>query len=188
MQYPHIRLCVKTPDGIDSMAVNYFVEFDYEIKDYVGKKTGWVWLWESKDDIRTKKGTLYTSIRSPKGILQNMKDQGALEEEFPDEDLRNQAEEILGYAGLQVVLDEGYVTNIAVTEKARKRGIGSALTERILSAGREKALSFVSLEVRASTSAAISLYEKFGFKAVGVRKRFYANPTEDAIIMTVEGF
>jgi ribosomal-protein-alanine N-acetyltransferase len=102
--------------------------------------------------------------------------------------LFEEAEEILGYAGLQVVLDEGYVTNIAVTEKARKRGIGSALTERILSAGREKALSFVSLEVRASNSAAISLYEKFGFKAVGVRKRFYANPTEDAIIMTVEGF
>lgn len=96
--------------------------------------------------------------------------------------------EILGYAGLQVVLDEGYVTNIAVTKRARKRGIGSALTERIVSAGKERALRFVSLEVRASNAVAVSLYEKFGFKAVGVRKRFYADPTEDAIIMTLEGF
>ncbi|MBQ4269140.1 MAG: hypothetical protein IJB97_05770 [Clostridia bacterium] len=95
-EYPHLRLIVKTPEGIDSMAVKYFVEFDYEVKDYIGQKTGWVWWWESKDDIRTKKGKIYTSIRSPKGILQNMKDQGALEEEFPDEALRQQAEEILG--------------------------------------------------------------------------------------------
>lgn len=96
--------------------------------------------------------------------------------------------DILGYAGLQVVLDEGYVTNIAVTKRARKRGIGSALTERIVSAGKERALRFVSLEVRASNAVAVSLYEKFGFKAVGVRRRFYADPTEDAIIMTLEGF
>lgn len=96
--------------------------------------------------------------------------------------------DILGYAGLQVVLDEGYVTNIAVTKRARKRGIGSALTERIVSEGKERALRFVSLEVRASNAVAVSLYEKFGFKAVGVRKRFYADPTEDAIIMTLEGF
>ena len=96
--------------------------------------------------------------------------------------------EILGYAGLQIVLDEGYVTNIAVTSKARKKGIGSALTEKIISFGREKKLSFVTLEVRESNLAAISLYEKFGFKTVGKRKNFYTAPSEDALIMTIEGF
>ncbi len=95
---------------------------------------------------------------------------------------------ILGYAGLQIVLDEGYVTNIAVTASARKKGIGSALTEKIISAGKEKKLSFVTLEVRFSNTAAVSLYEKFGFKTVGKRKNFYTAPKEDALIMTLEGF
>ena len=96
--------------------------------------------------------------------------------------------EILGYAGLQTVLDEGYVTNIAVTSNARKKGIGSALTEKIISFGKEKKLSFVTLEVRESNLAAISLYKKFGFKTVGKRKNFYTAPSEDALIMTIEGF
>lgn len=122
-ELPHLRFVVKTPDGIDSMAVKYFVEFDYEIKDYVGqkKKSGWVWVWESKweDDIRTKKGKLYTSIRSPKEILQNMKNAGALEEEFPDEDLRNQAEEVLGLV-VKKRITVAYLEQIGNTPFARR--------------------------------------------------------------------
>ena len=94
---------------------------------------------------------------------------------------------IVGYAGLQIVLDEGYITNIAVTEEFRGRGIGSALIESLKSIALEKGLRFISLEVRRSNNGAIVLYKKHGFKQVGERRGFYSNPTEDAIIMTLEG-
>ena len=95
-------------------------------------------------------------------------------------------EKILGYAGLQIVLDEGYVTNIAVTKEARGRGIGGALVEALVNFSKEKNLAFISLEVRESNIPAISLYKKFGFEDKGKRKAFYQSPTEDAIIMTKE--
>ena len=96
--------------------------------------------------------------------------------------------EILGYAGMQIVLDEGYVTNVAVNRNHRKKGIGNALVKGLISAARERKLSFVSLEVRPSNTAAISLYSKLGFAEVGRRKNFYSHPTEDGLIMTLEGF
>ncbi len=96
--------------------------------------------------------------------------------------------EVLGYVGLQTVLDEGYITNVAVTKKARKKGVGSALIEQTKKLANEKGLKFISLEVRESNLPAIALYEKQGFKAVGKRKNFYSHPKEDAIIMTTEGF
>lgn len=92
--------------------------------------------------------------------------------------------EILGYAGLQTVLDEGYVTNIAVSPLHRRRGVGKALTNRLDSAAEELSLSFVSLEVRESNEPAISLYTASGYTADGIRKNFYENPRENAIIMT----
>lgn len=96
--------------------------------------------------------------------------------------------EILGYAGMQIVLDEGYVTNVAVNRNHRKKGIGNALVKGLISAARERELSFVSLEVRPSNTAAISLYSKLGFAQAGRRKNFYSHPTEDGLIMTLEGF
>ena len=93
---------------------------------------------------------------------------------------------VQGYAGLQIVLDEGYVTNIAVTKTARGRGIGQSLVEALINLGTQKGLAFISLEVRQSNLPAVSLYTKCGFKNVGKRKNFYQNPTEDAVIMTKE--
>ncbi len=92
--------------------------------------------------------------------------------------------EMLGYIGISCILDEGYVTNIAVFPEFRKQGVGSALLEATFSLANENGLSFVSLEVRESNIEAISLYEKFGFKTEGKRKNFYENPREDALIMT----
>ncbi len=92
--------------------------------------------------------------------------------------------EILGYAGVSLVLDEGYVTNIAVCQKARRQGIGKALVSRLCLEAQNKNLCFISLEVRSRNKAAINLYEGEGFIAEGRRKNFYANPTDDAIIMT----
>ena len=91
---------------------------------------------------------------------------------------------VLGYVGLSAIIDEGYITNIAVFPEYRKNGVGSALIEHIFAFAKENALSFISLEVRVSNRNAISLYEKFGFKTEGKRKNFYTAPQEDALIMT----
>lgn len=93
-------------------------------------------------------------------------------------------DELLGYVGISVVLDEGYITNIAVFPSWRGRGVGKALINAVTNMAEENALSFVSLEVRQSNAAAIALYEKTGFVTEGKRKAFYRHPTEDALIMT----
>jgi len=92
---------------------------------------------------------------------------------------------ILGYAGLHAVLDEGYIDNIAVEEAARRHGVASALLD-VFCRFAEVNLAFLTLEVRKSNAAAIALYEKFGFQQVGIRKGFYSHPREDAVIMTRE--
>lgn len=91
---------------------------------------------------------------------------------------------VLGYAGISCILDEGYITNIAVYPEHRNKGVATALLKRIFALREEIGLSFVSLEVRESNTNAISLYEKTGFKKEGLRKNFYRNPQENAIIMT----
>ena len=91
----------------------------------------------------------------------------------------------VGSAGFTAVLDEGYITNIAVHPDFRRQGAATELTEAVIEKAKELKLSFLSLEVRASNEAAISLYEKFGFLNVGRRKNFYSEPTEDAVIMTL---
>lgn len=88
----------------------------------------------------------------------------------------------LGYVGIYSILDEGYITNIAVLKKERKKGIATALLNELIKS--ENELSFISLEVRESNAAAISLYTKFNFKKEGVRKAFYSNPKEDGLILT----
>lgn len=91
---------------------------------------------------------------------------------------------VLGYVGISAIIDEGYITNIAVFPDYRKQGVGSALLNHLFDFAKDNALSFISLEVRKSNFTAISLYEKYGFKTEGKRKNFYTNPTEDALIMT----
>jgi len=91
---------------------------------------------------------------------------------------------IWGYAVLSVVLDEGNLDNIAVAPEARRRGVGDALLSAFVGFGRDR-LSALTLEVRASNVAAIALYEKHGFAAVGRRKNYYDAPREDAVLMTL---
>lgn len=92
---------------------------------------------------------------------------------------------ILGYAGLTVVLDEGYINNVAVREEYRQRGIASALLDVFIRFAKAHQLAFLTLEVRASNAAAIALYLKHGFEQVGRRKNYYEDPKEDAILMTL---
>ena len=92
---------------------------------------------------------------------------------------------ILGYAGLQVIVDEGYIDNIAVEEAARRHGVASALLDVYCRFGAVN-LAFLTLEVRKSNLPAIALYEKFGFQQAGLRPGYYQHPREDAVIMTRE--
>ncbi len=91
---------------------------------------------------------------------------------------------VLGYVGISCILDEGYITNVAVFPEERNRGVATAILEHIFRLAEEIRLSFVSLEVRQSNSGAIALYEKLGFLTEGRRKNFYTAPKEDALIMT----
>ena len=90
---------------------------------------------------------------------------------------------VLGYAGLQTVLDEGYINNVAVDEKYRRQGVADELIEAFVRFGQTQ-LAFLTLEVRASNAPAISLYAKHGFEEAGRRKNYYEDPKEDAILMT----
>lgn len=94
--------------------------------------------------------------------------------------------QVLGYAGLQVVLDEGYIANVAVAEEYRRQGVAGELLGVFLRFARAHRLAFLTLEVRVSNTAAIQLYLKHGFAQVGRRKNYYTHPNEDAIIMTRE--
>ena len=93
---------------------------------------------------------------------------------------------VAGYAGLQVVLDEGYITNVAVRPDCRKQGIAGKLLQVFLDFAQGNRLAFLTLEVRASNYDAIALYGSRGFRSVGRRKNYYEHPREDAIIMTKE--
>lgn len=93
-------------------------------------------------------------------------------------------QQVLGYVGLSAIIDEGYITNVAVFPEYRNMGVGSALINYLFDFAKENSLAFISLEVRPSNQNAISLYEKFGFKTEGRRKNFYTAPLEDALIMT----
>ena len=96
-----------------------------------------------------------------------------------------EAGNVLGYAGLHAILDEGYIDNVAVAPDARRHGVASALLEVFCRFG-EVNLAFLTLEVRKSNAAAIALYEKFGFQRAGLRPGYYQHPREDAVIMTRE--
>lgn len=90
----------------------------------------------------------------------------------------------VGYVGCQTVLDEGYITNVAVSPDCRRQGIGRTLIEELKKRAAQSGLSFITLEARASNAPAIALYEGAGFRQVGVRRNFYTAPTEDAVLMT----
>lgn len=89
-------------------------------------------------------------------------------------------DKVVGYMGLQIFSGEGYVTNVAVLPEYRRQGIAQSLILKQL----ENDMEFITLEVRQSNGNAIKLYEKMGFENMGIRPKFYSDPTEDAVIMT----
>ena len=93
--------------------------------------------------------------------------------------------ELLGYVGMQHVLDEGYIGNVCTAPQHRRRGVARALLAELEERSRRLGLAFLTLEVRASNAAAIALYEGAGYGRVGTRPGYYQHPAEDAVIMTL---
>ena len=92
--------------------------------------------------------------------------------------------EILGYCGLLIVLDEGDITNVAVKRNRQNEGIGKFLMESLIRLATDLGVTTIHLEVRAGNEKAIRLYERVGFTRDGIRKKYYTDPTEDAVLMT----
>lgn len=92
--------------------------------------------------------------------------------------------QIIGYCGLLMVLDEGDVTNVAVRRDRQREGIGHFLMDSLVRLAEGIGITTIHLEVRAGNSTAIRLYERMGFARDGIRKGYYTNPTEDALLMT----
>ena len=94
------------------------------------------------------------------------------------------SDRVLGYVGMIMVLDEGYIANVAVAPAFRRQGIADRLITRLDEIAQARGLSFMTLEVRAGNDPAIALYKKHGFLPVGLRKNYYTLPREDALLMT----
>ena len=90
---------------------------------------------------------------------------------------------VIAYACAWLSFDEADIANIAVDENFRGQGIGRKLFAELLNRIKLRGVKSVTLEVRVSNIAAINLYESFGFKGVGTRKKYYCSPEEDALIM-----
>ena len=89
---------------------------------------------------------------------------------------------VLGYAGAWLIFDEGHITNIAVDEAHRGRGIGTGVTRALMQYAANLGVQYMTLEVRKSNLVAQSLYKKMGFIELGVRKRYYEDNGEDAYL------
>lgn len=103
------------------------------------------------------------------------------EDDPPEEDVK-----ILGYAGMWIMADEAHITSIAADRNHRRRGIGEALLIRLIEMAIKFQARIVTLEVRVSNRVAQNLYYKFGFDNLGIRKGYYLDNKEDAVIMSTE--
>jgi ribosomal-protein-alanine N-acetyltransferase len=88
-----------------------------------------------------------------------------------------------GYLCMNLILDEGHILNLAVHPDFRRRGLATRLINEALAALKKKGCRFLYLEVRGSNIAAKQFYVQFGFRDAGLRKKYYANPVEDAVLM-----
>lgn len=91
--------------------------------------------------------------------------------------------EVVGYAGMYLIIDEGDITNVAVSADYRRKGIAREILEKMFEEAEKKHIKAFTLEVRKSNHAAIDLYTSIGFVTEGCRKNFYDNPKEDGLIM-----
>ena len=92
---------------------------------------------------------------------------------------------VAGYITYSVIIDEVQIANVAVHPDFRRKGIGEKLLQHLIDESKNSDMLLITLEVRKSNTPAIKLYEKCNFSEVGIRKNYYKNPTEDAILMNL---
>lgn len=102
---------------------------------------------------------------------------------FPYVVVHKMEERVIGYVIFWHVRDEIQISNIAIHPDFRRKGIGVAVMRQILEQVKRERAKFISLEVRPSNSAALNLYKKLGFEILGIRKDYYHNPKEHALVM-----
>ena len=100
--------------------------------------------------------------------------------------VKNNKAELVGYMGVWNIVDEAHITTIAVREDYRRMHVGEALIAKMLEDCYNNYVKYITLEVRVGNVPAVKLYEKFGFKSLGVRKGYYQDNGEDALIMWTE--
>ncbi len=92
---------------------------------------------------------------------------------------------VIAYGGVYLLGDDADITNIATHPDCRRRGAAAAVLGALTAYAKERGAYALHLEVRQSNAPAIALYERFGFAADGIRKNYYKNPTENAVLMTL---
>ena len=132
------------------------------------------------DDLEQMKNTLYSDF-------DNFWSYNILKQELENENttyiIAKEKNEVVGFAGISVIFDEATLNNIVVKKTCRGKGIGGELLETLIDLCSDMNLKTFTLEVNVENTPAIKLYEKFGFKNLGIRKKYYNNTT-DAYIMT----
>lgn len=96
---------------------------------------------------------------------------------------KNEFDRVMGYVGMWFVFDEGHITNLAIHPQFRRRGVARRLMLELFAVAKEKKVRYLTLEVRRTNSAAQELYQKLGFVHMGVRRKYYLDNNEDALIM-----
>jgi ribosomal-protein-alanine N-acetyltransferase len=99
-------------------------------------------------------------------------------------DTPSPADYVVGFIGVWLMVDEAHIVTVAVRESERRKGIGELLLLAAFDLAWEKDVHVLTLECRVSNTGAQALYEKYGFERAGIRKRYYSDNNEDALIMT----
>ncbi len=136
------------------------------------------------DDLEQMKDTLYSDF-------DNFWSYNILKQELENKNttyiVAKENNEVVGFAGISTCLDEATLNNIVVKKSCRGRGIGGELLESLIDLCGDLHMRTFTLEVDTENAPAIHLYEKFGFKNLGIRKKYY-NGSRDAYIMTKSDF
>ena len=131
-------------------------------------------------DLENMKDTLYSDF-------DNFWSYNVLKQELENKNttyiIAKEKDEVVGFAGISICLDEATLNNIVVKKSCRGKGIGGEMLETLIDLCSDMNLKTFTLEVNVENTPAIKLYEKFGFKNLGIRKKYYNNTT-DAYIMT----
>ncbi|NLW48093.1 MAG: ribosomal protein S18-alanine N-acetyltransferase [Firmicutes bacterium] len=96
---------------------------------------------------------------------------------------KNESNRVLGYVGMWIVFDEGHITNLATHPNFRRLGIANKLMNELVRVSKEMGVHYLTLEVRRTNNSAQDLYQKMGFVHMGVRRKYYLDNNEDALIM-----